>query len=94
MHTNLATLTAFVTGYVQGVGFRYFVSVQARRLGLVGWTRNLKDGRVEVVVRGSHEAVNELLTQLHYGPREAEVERVQTDWTERDDLPERFEVRR
>ena len=46
-------LHAFVSGYVQGVGFRYWVREQAQGLGLAGSARNLRDGRVEIVAEGA-----------------------------------------
>jgi len=41
-----------ISGFVQGVGFRAFTVKKARNLGLTGWVRNLKNGRVEAVVQG------------------------------------------
>lgn len=67
----------FVSGRVQGVGFRYFVRRAAEPLGLVGWVRNLPDGRVEVVGSGSREAVAELHSALARGPRFARVDNVE-----------------
>ena len=49
--------TIFVQGRVQGVGFRWWVRARALELGLVGFARNLPDGRVEVVAQGEPEAV-------------------------------------
>ena len=57
-------LTAWVEGRVQGVGFRWWVRSQARRLGLTGTAVNLPDGRVEVVAEGSRRACRELLGLL------------------------------
>ena len=57
-------MTAWVHGYVQGVGFRWWTRSRALELGLVGTASNLADGRVEVVVEGSREACDALLTQL------------------------------
>ncbi|MEW6045144.1 MAG: acylphosphatase [Bacillota bacterium] len=68
-----------VDGIVQGVGFRAFARREARRLGLVGWVRNLPDGRVEVWVEGPAEAVDALVRQLERGPRGARVESVEKD---------------
>ena len=52
--------TIFVTGQVQGVGFRWWTRVQARELGLVGFARNLTDGRVEICAQGGPEAIGRL----------------------------------
>lgn len=57
-------LTAFVTGRVQGVGFRWWTRARALELGLVGTASNLADGRVEVVAEGSRAAVEALLELL------------------------------
>ena len=46
-------VTAWVTGRVQGVGFRWWTRARALELGLAGWARNLDDGRVEVVAEGT-----------------------------------------
>jgi len=66
-----------VHGRVQGVGFRYFVLRQARRLGLTGRVRNLPDGSVEARVRGSRAGIDELVVALRAGPPVARVERVE-----------------
>jgi acylphosphatase len=62
-----ARLTAWVSGRVQGVGFRWWTRSQALRLGLAGSARNTSDGRVEVVAEGDREACEELLAALR-GP--------------------------
>ncbi len=61
---------------MQGVYFRAATAEQAARLRLDGWVRNLADGRVEVVVRGSAAAVAELAGWLWQGPPAARVEAV------------------
>ncbi|MBV9084980.1 MAG: acylphosphatase, partial [Acidobacteriaceae bacterium] len=66
----------FISGDVQGVGFRYFVQRKAAALGLTGWARNLDDGRVEVYAVGPADKLNELAAGLHAGPPMAEVRRV------------------
>ena len=72
-----------VHGRVQGVGFRYFTWGQAEGLGLTGFVRNLPGGKtVEVVVEGERKKVEKLISQLEKGPRMAEVERVETVWSE------------
>jgi len=57
-----------VSGRVQGVGFRYFTVRAARRLGLVGWVRNLTDGRVEAHAEGEAEALESFRASIEKGP--------------------------
>ncbi|MEO8138051.1 MAG: acylphosphatase [Gemmatimonadota bacterium] len=71
------TLRYLVRGRVQGVGFRYFVLRHATALGLVGWTRNLPDGRVEVVAEGEAPALETLEGQLRVGPPHSQVDAVE-----------------
>lgn len=58
-----------VDGLVQGVGYRYYVVMAARELGIVGWVRNRSDGSVEVDAQGSADALAELRLRLSQGPR-------------------------
>jgi acylphosphatase len=60
-------VTAWVTGRVQGVGFRWWTRARALEIGLAGWARNLDDGRVEVVAEGTREGTEALLALLQ-GP--------------------------
>ncbi len=76
----------FITGRVQGVGFRYFVQHQATSLGLTGWTRNLEDGRVEVYAVGNPQRLSDLAAALHKGPRLAVVRSVDESEAEADSL--------
>lgn len=69
-------LEATVRGRVQGVGFRYFVVRESRRLGLAGWVSNELDGSVRVVAEGDDAAIGALEEALHVGPPGAVVERV------------------
>lgn len=68
----------FVSGTVQGVGFRYFTQGIAERLHLSGYTRNLRDGRVEVYAVGAAAELDKLRSALERGPWGASV----TDVTE------------
>ncbi|WP_404980574.1 acylphosphatase [Carboxydichorda subterranea] len=65
-----------VFGRVQGVGFRDFTRREARRLGLVGWVRNLPDGSVEVWAEGPDSALEELVECVRKGPPGSRVIRV------------------
>jgi len=65
-----------VQGLVQGVGFRYFVLQAARGLGLAGFVRNLPDGAVEAVARGSEDSLRSLESKLWEGPALSRVDSV------------------
>jgi len=69
-------LHAYISGRVQGVGFRYFVIRNAEELNLTGWVRNLWDDRVEVLAEGEMAKLNLLLIALRRGPISANVTRV------------------
>jgi acylphosphatase len=71
---------ATVRGRVQGVGFRASTAMEARRLGVVGWVRNLFDGNVEVLAEGDEAAVGALLAWLRHGPRLAHVTSLDHEW--------------
>ncbi len=66
----------FVSGKVQGVGYRFSTVDRARRLGLNGWVRNLPDRRVEAVFEGEPAAVEQMVKWCHAGPSAAVVEAV------------------
>ena len=75
-----------VSGFVQGVNFRWYTTEQARRHELGGWVRNLPDGSVEAVFEGAEEAVQRLIDWCHVGPRSAQVTHVEVTWEEPDGL--------
>jgi acylphosphatase len=66
----------FVSGMVQGVGFRYFTQDVAERLKVSGFVRNLQDGRVEVFAMGTPQQHAELRAFLERGPRFSSVAEV------------------
>lgn len=70
---------AYVAGQVQQVGFRQACRQVARSLGLVGWARNLGDGRVEVFAQGESDEVDRLVDWLWSGPALALVTGVESD---------------
>ncbi|HVR43174.1 MAG TPA: acylphosphatase [Thermoanaerobaculia bacterium] len=65
-----------IHGKVQGVGYRFFATRVARRLGLKGHIQNLRDGSVEASVEGESDAIDEWIEELREGPRYAEVTRI------------------
>lgn len=70
----------FISGFVQGVGFRQFVKKNAQKIGLKGWIRNLTDGRVEGVFIGSKDKIEEIIQLCSKGPFLAEVKKVDVMW--------------
>jgi acylphosphatase len=69
-------LTVWVSGRVQGVGFRWWTRARALELGLSGWAANLDDGRVEVVAEGPPAALEALLAALRGGGTPGRVDLV------------------
>ena len=63
----------FVSGMVQGVGFRIFAQRAAEKLSISGFVRNLGDGRVEVFAMGTLEQHQELRSLLERGPMGSDV---------------------
>jgi acylphosphatase len=66
----------YVSGIVQGVGYRYFAQGVAERLEIAGYTRNLRDDRVEVYAIGSETSHAALRVELERGPLGASVSSV------------------
>lgn len=86
---------AYVSGRVQGVGFRMAARAEARRLGLRGYAANLADGRVEVLMFGESEAVRSMQEWLEEGPPAASVSDVKrmADEPLPESLPAAFDIR-
>jgi len=71
-----------VSGFVQGVFFRYETRDLALELGVNGWVRNLPDGRVEAVFEGDEEKVRRMIDFCRRGPPGARVTNVELSWDE------------
>jgi acylphosphatase len=70
---------ARVIGRVQGVGFRYSATMEARRLRLSGWVRNATNGDVEVWAEGAEEKLKTFLAWLRHGPQYSRVDGVEKE---------------
>jgi len=66
-----------ISGTVQGVGFRFFTQRAAARHQVLGYVRNLKDGRVEAYAEGSNETVEAFKHDLTAGPSYSKVEELE-----------------
>ncbi len=73
-------LHLFITGRVKRVRFRLFVKRQAEALGLVGWVRNRRSDRVEVLAEGPKPSLDSLYRAVKKGPPEAKVAAVEVRW--------------
>ncbi|NJR64362.1 MAG: acylphosphatase [Leptolyngbyaceae cyanobacterium CRU_2_3] len=83
----------FVSGKVQGVGYRASTWDMAQLLKLNGWVRNLRDGRVEAVFEGERTQVEEIIRWCHQGPPTAVVDQVAVEYQTSEGLRS-FDVRR
>ena len=83
----------FVSGTVQGVFFRAHTQENARGLGLTGWVRNLRDGRVEIIAEGPKEKIEKLIEWCHEGPPSASVTDVKTEWLNATGKPTNFDIK-
>ncbi|MFV2004630.1 MAG: acylphosphatase [Gammaproteobacteria bacterium] len=77
----------FISGRVQGVFFRESTRRMASELSLMGGVRNLRDGRVEVLVAGDEKSVESLIKWLKTGPKLAKVSTIEVIELSSDCLP-------
>lgn len=83
-----------IAGRVQGVGFRYFTRRIAQRIGIVGWVRNLPDGRVEAEAQAGTPDLAVFELELRRGPPGSHVtEFAFTEISDEQDALNRFEAR-
>ena len=83
----------FIDGRVQGVFFRAFTREIAHRLHLYGWSKNLRDGRVEAVFEGEKRDIGEAIRECHTGPPGARVTNIDIQWEPYSGDEEGFSVR-
>jgi acylphosphatase len=90
---DLARLHLWVTGRVQGVGFRAFVQQSGALFGLTGWVHNVGYDQVETVAEGSREVVQRFMEAVKAGPRASHVDEARVEWETPTGEFNRFEVR-
>ena len=74
-------LTAYFSGTVQGVGFRYTTERLAGRFPVTGFVRNLSDGRVELVVEGEETMVKDFLAVIRQSQMAGYIQNMEAEWT-------------
>jgi len=89
----MKAIEVFISGIVQGVGFRYFTLKVARELGIKGYVKNLLDGRVYIYAVGDEKSLEKLLEKVKIGPPLAVVRDVVVREVEPKEF-EKFEVRK
>jgi len=72
----------FISGYVQGMFFRYETRTRAMQHKVTGWVKNLRDRRVEAVFEGEKEAVEAMVDFCRHGPPGAIIKGVDVLWEE------------
>ena len=70
----------YCSGMVQGVGFRFTAERIAMSLGLTGWAKNLRDGRVEVICEGGESDLVDFISKMKSGPMKRYITGTQVTW--------------
>ena len=83
----------YYIGRVQGVGFRMSAEETAHRFGVVGWVKNLRDGRVELLAEGDETTLQQFLEALRQGPMKNFIRDTSLSWSEATESFEEFEIR-
>jgi acylphosphatase len=81
------------TGRVQGVGFRFTAEESARQLGVVGWVKNLRDGRVELVAEADEKILAQFLNEIRTGPMRNFIKDTEVTWGTATNEFDEFEIR-
>jgi len=83
----------FIEGRVQGVFYRAFTRDVAYTLGLNGWVKNLRDGRVEAIFEGKKDLIEKVIKQCYDGPLGSQVTNIEVKWEEFQGNLKRFEIK-
>ena len=90
---DYAKVHGYVSGRVQGVSFRYFTQDEAAKYDIVGWVRNLPDGRVEFLAEGQKGLLDDFLKALNRGPVAAQVTNLEVSWDKFSGEYDNFRIR-
>ena len=71
----------WISGFVQGVGYRVFTAKEAKKLKFTGWVQNLPDGRVEAIIQARDEKkLKDFISLLEKGSYFAQVRNIVVEW--------------
>ena len=87
------TARIYISGFIQGVGYRQFIKKIAWQIGLTGWVKNLPDGRVEALFSGSKDKIEKAIEECWEGPFLSEVKSVDVEWVGDNQEYKDFEIR-
>jgi len=80
IHMEKVRAHVMISGRVQGVFFRAYTQKAARARNILGWVMNTRDGRVEAILEGAKERVEDMINWCHQGSPMSHVTRVDVDW--------------
>ena len=83
----------FYSGRVQGVGFRLTAEETAQGLDIVGWVKNLRDGRVELLAEAEEETLRRFLDLIRTGPMKNFISQADVSWSSASGTFDEFEIR-
>ncbi len=69
----------YISGRVQGVGFRWYATSIAKEFGIGGWVRNMTDGRVEIVVEGEPDILKSFTEKMKTSYLGFNIHRIEID---------------
>ena len=70
----------WVTGRVQGVGFRAHVEYYGSKIGVTGWVRNVGYDTVETVAEGTRTQIDTFIKMVKQGPRASRVDEARVEY--------------
>ena len=88
----MKTCHIFISGFVQGVGFRRFVKKNCIKLGLTGWVMNIPTGQVEAIIQGKTEDIEKEIRIMKKGPFISEVKNLEIFWEKNSENYSGFEI--
>ena len=90
---NKIRIHIFVSGLVQGVFFRYRIKKMAEAFEILGFVKNLKDGRVEAIFEGEEESLERLIAWIKSSPKGTSVKKVDIFYDKQEQIFENFEIK-